>query len=130
MRSRKLQALDFVKRYFAQWGYSPSHSEIAAELDVSKKRVRELINQLARERMIDVVAGKHRGIILPEGGEISEAEVLVRLARAGWAISCEDKSLMPPGAAPFPKKGLLTLPFLDHKPDATGEGSSDGVQSG
>jgi SOS-response transcriptional repressor LexA len=83
MRSRKLQALDFIKRYFAQWGHSPTLGELAAELGVSTKRAYDLVHQLADERQIEVTAGKTRGIrLIDRAEELSEADVLLRLSRS------------------------------------------------
>lgn len=133
MSSRKLLALDFIKRYFARWGQSPTLGELAAALDVSTKRAHDLVHQLARERMIEHVSGKARGIrLLERGEELSEADVLVRLARMGWTIDAGDRVVQPPGGEPGPapalseallrtltKKGLHMLPLLDHVPDET-----------
>lgn len=122
MRSRKLQALDFIKRYIAQWGQSPSIGEVGAALGVSRKRAHELIHQLAREEMIRHARGKTRGIsLIDRGEEISEADMLLRLASDGWKVVQEDGTLT--------KNGLTGLPFLDHDPD-NGEGSSDGAKPG
>jgi SOS-response transcriptional repressor LexA len=123
MRSRKLQALDFIKRYYAQWGYSPSLSEIAAELGVSKKRAHGLVQQLSDDAQIRVVAGKQRGIVLPDRREeISEADVLLRLRQLGWRVAGAGDRL--PVGAPSPRpgvteKGLTILPRLDHDDDPT-----------
>jgi SOS-response transcriptional repressor LexA len=88
MRSRKLQALDFIKRYFAGFGQSPSLSELAAHLGVSVKRAHDLVEQLSDEEQIERVRGKTRGIRLPDRREeISEADVMVRLAQLGWHIA-------------------------------------------
>ncbi len=122
MRSRKLQALDFIKRYVAQWGQSPSIGEVAAALGVSRKRAHELIHQLAREEMIRHVRGKTRGIsLIDQGEEISEADMLLRLASEGWKIVND--------AGTLTKNGLISLPFLDHDPTDS-EGSCDGAKPG
>jgi len=131
MSSRKLLALDCIKRYFAQWGYSPTLGEIAAELDVSPKRAHDLVHQLAVAEMIEHVSGKPRGIRLIERGEeLSEADVLVRLSRMGWTVGIGSKVVHPPANEPGPaldlteallrtltEKGLHELPELDHDPD-------------
>jgi hypothetical protein len=114
MRSRKLQALDFIKRYFAQWGESPTLSELAAELGIGVKYAHELVGQLSRELQIKVVKGKKRGIVLIDRGEqISEADVLLLLAQRGWTIKAGALTATPP----LTKNGLPDLLFLDHKPD-------------
>ncbi|MDP8995104.1 MAG: MarR family transcriptional regulator [Pseudomonadota bacterium] len=136
MRSRKLQALDFIKRFFAQWGHSPTLSEIAAALGVSKQRASGLVERLSRERQIEVVASKPRGIRLPDrSGEFSEADVLLRLQQMGVHI-----------VGGLTEKGLPPLPELGHDPDRiepdrkplpggsgdgrSGAGSIDGAEAG
>ncbi|MFN3387460.1 MAG: LexA family protein [Allosphingosinicella sp.] len=123
MVSRKLQAFDFILRYFAAWGHSPSLDEIAAELGVSKQRADELVHALARDQMIRRIAGKRRGIrLIDRADELSEAEVLVRLRSLGWQIG-HDNSLT--------KIGLPDLPFLDHDDpaDCSGAGIDGGIDS-
>lgn len=147
MSSRKLLALDFIKRYFAQWGNSPTLGELAAALDVSTKRAHDLVHQLAQEQMIRRISGKTRGIeLVDRGEELSEADVLVRLAKLGWTIGAGNQVVQPPGQVPGPAhalsdallrtlstrsgqaastssgqalmdKGLHSLPRLDHAPD-------------
>lgn len=112
MRSRKLQALDFIKRYFAMFGHSPSYDEIAAALGVSKQRAAELVARLSAEAQIERVAGKVRSIGLPgRGAELSEADVLLRLKELGWAIAGDARTV----TAPLTEKRLTELPFLDHE---------------
>lgn len=134
MSSRKLIALDFIKRYFARWGYSPTLGELAAGLGVSTKRAHDLVHQLAIERMVEVTAGKTRGIRLPDRREeLSEADVLLSLAARGWTVAHGGLVLRPPEGPPesaaFPaellgalmEKGLHDLPLLDHDPDLDGD---------
>lgn len=152
MSSRKLLALDFIKRYFATWGRSPTLGEVAAVLGVSTKRAHDLVHQLANEKMIEHIAGQPRGIRLPDRSEeLSEADVLVRLAALGWTIGQGDRMIMPPlGAAfaigaegpipaapgspacgPLTEKGLHELFELDHDPgQATGAGTGIDGQCG
>ncbi|HEY0116271.1 MAG TPA: hypothetical protein VGB54_11155 [Allosphingosinicella sp.] len=115
MASRKLQALDFIKRYFAAYGDSPSLAEIGAELGVSRQHASDLVHQLAVDQMIRHVAGKRRGIrLIDRKEEISEADALVILARQGWIVN----------DAGLTKSGLPMLPELDHDP---GSGSGTGT---
>lgn len=146
MSSRKLQALDFVKRYFAQWGQSPTLSELGAELGISSKRAHDLVHQLAREEMIEHITGKPRGIrLLDRSEELSEADVLVMLSRLGFTIGKEGLVVQPPrhGNGPVQEltdrllrtltdKGLHGLPFLDHEePDSeAGEAGIHGQGEG
>lgn len=104
MRSRKLQALDFIRRYYAEWGSSPSYSEIGAHLGVSKQRVQELVEKLSTDQQIRQVAGKTRGIELVERGEeLSEAEVLLLAKKRGFTVF-----------GPLTENRLSGLPHLDH----------------
>ena len=116
MRSRKLQALTFVKRYFAIWGKSPTLSEIAAALGVSIKRAHELVEQLSDEEQLRRIRGKRRGIeLIDRGEEFSEADALLRLRALGWAIDEEVQRVgktQPPLARPLTEKGLPDLPYL------------------
>jgi hypothetical protein len=125
MRSRKLQALDFIKRYYAQWGHSPTLGELAAGLGgISTKRAYDLVHQLSDERQLEVTAGKTRGIrLLDRGEELSEADVLLRIAALGWTIVQGGRLILPPndpegmaaGAAlirGLTEKGLPPLDFI------------------
>jgi hypothetical protein len=134
MRSRKLQALDFVKRYFARWGQSPTLGELAASLDVSRKRAHALVHELADDHMVEVTAGKARGMrLMDHSEELSEADILLLLRARGWTIGRDTVLILPPnspeealvGAAiaqGVTEKGLHALPLLDH--DARLEGQS------
>lgn len=103
MSSRKLLALDFIKRYFADWGYSPTLGELASFLSVSTKRAHDLVHSLAVAKMIEHEAGKPRGIRLPDrGAELSEADVLLRLSAMGWTIGQGARMLLPPGTVDGP----------------------------
>jgi SOS-response transcriptional repressor LexA len=111
MRSRKLQALDFIKRYFVEWGHSPSLDEIGAALDVSKQRASALVEQLSLDKQIHVVKGKRRGIeLLDRGEQLSEADMLLRLKAMGFTVNPVAKIY----GHPLTETGLPALPFLDH----------------
>lgn len=143
MSSRKLLALDFIKRYFAQWGHSPTLGELAAHLDVSTKRAYDLVHQLAEDRMVEVTAGKTRGIrLVDRGEELSEADVLLKLSAMGWTIGQGSRVILPPGDPAsagvgaaiiqgLMEKGLHALPLLDHSAsDQTGVGNSGQEEEG
>lgn len=139
MSSRKLIALDFIKRYFARWGHSPTLGEIGAALDVSPKRAHDLVHQLATEKMIEHVAGKARGIrLIEKAEELCEADVLARLNRLGWTIGDGNRVIAPPageGGEPdelalplltgLTEKGLPELPILDHDADGVESAGTD-----
>ncbi|HEY0131647.1 MAG TPA: hypothetical protein VGB57_09595 [Allosphingosinicella sp.] len=112
MRSRKLQALDFIKRYFAEWGHSPSLDEIGAALEVSKQRASELVQQLCDEDQIQRVVGKRRGIVLIDRGEqLSEADVLLRIKQLGWSVNASEGTV----GRTLTQTGLPDVPELDYK---------------
>jgi hypothetical protein len=142
MSSRKLIALRFIKTYFARWGHSPTLGELAAELDVSRKRAYDLVHQLADEQMIEVVAGKARGIrLISRGEELSEADIVLRLVAMGWTVGHGEHVLIPPESAvaspgvlhlpikALTTKGLHDLPYLDHRPGADGAWESEDGES-
>jgi hypothetical protein len=128
MSSRKLHALDFIKRYFAKWAYSPTIGEIAAELKVSRQRAHDIVHRMAVEKMIEVVAGKPRGIrLIDRAEELSEADVLLRLLSEGWTVAHGDKIVVPPegdsgsiaqlALVQLTRTGLSELLELDHVPE-------------
>lgn len=143
MSSRKLQALDFIKRYFLEWGHSPTRGEIAAELGVSTKRAHDLVDRLANDQMVERETGKTRGIrLVDRSEELTEADVLLRLSALGWTIGQGSRVIPPPtnpadaaiGAAivqGLMEKGLHALPLLDHVPDdTTGAGINENTRQG
>lgn len=112
-RSRKLIALDFIRRYFIAFGKSPSLEEIAGELEVSKPRIGELLDALVQDGSIERTPGQTRGIrLIDRTEELSEAEVLARLSGMGWQVNDPDRVLQPP----LTETGLNNLPLLDDKP--------------
>jgi hypothetical protein len=114
MSSRKLQALAFIKRYFVDWGYSPTLGEIGAGLSVSRKRAHELVEALADDGMITVTPGKTRGIhLVDRTEELTEHDVLTRLLAEGWTIGDGSRIILPPGQG-VTENGLFLLPLLDH----------------
>lgn len=124
MVSRKLQALAFIHRYIAEWVKSPSYGEIAAALDVSRERAKELVRQLKREGLIVRESGAHRGISLPPGDEApgtapnaapSAAEAVRVLRAEGWVVDPRARALGPL-SDPITNPPLPRLPDLDHIP--------------
>ena len=82
--SLKRLALEFIKRYWAEFGGSPSYGEIAAALVTNRERVRVIVHQLHREGMVRLTGGR-RGIMLPDLAEnFSESDALRRLRDLGW----------------------------------------------
>lgn len=129
MRSRKLQAHDFIKRYFARWGHSPTLGELSSHLGVSRKRAYDLVHQLSEEQQIEVVAGRTRGIrLIDRSEELCEADVLARLVTFGWTVGRENEMIAPPLKLSFPtppltEKGLPPLDYIEDEAVETGDGS-------
>lgn len=65
MASFRVLVLRFVRRYFTDYGLSPSQGEITRALDVSRSRVREAIRSLTDDGLLLRVPGE-RGLRLPD----------------------------------------------------------------
>jgi SOS-response transcriptional repressor LexA len=132
MSSRKVQALDFIKRYFAEWGRSPSLGEIGAALGVSRQRAHELVAQLKSEAYIRNTAGQRRGLRLVDPKqEMSVADALLVLSEAGWKVFNDVQFVaLPLGemAEPLTFPELPEVADLDHIPPIEfGAGRDDGA---
>lgn len=111
MRSRKLQALDFILGYFARWGGSPSLEEIASALSVTRQSAHYLVKQLAADGRVLHTPGVHRGLRLVDPqAAISLAQALLVLRRCGVLKD-----------APLTDEELTGLPVLDHDPGSAPE---------
>lgn len=55
---------EFIQSYIAEHKVPPSHREIAAACFISKGTVSTVLWRLENRRLIDLVPGKARGIIL------------------------------------------------------------------
>src|SRR5258707_99321 len=132
MSSMQNLALDFINRYFCRWGQSPTLGELAAHLGTSRKRAHEIVRQLAAKQMIEVVAGKARGIRLVDRTmELSEQAVLARLLAEGWTVGAGSRIIFPPGEVEgVTENGLFLLPLLDHlaEADQMGMGIDGGTE--
>lgn len=133
MVSRKLQALRFIKEYFAEFGKSPSLGEIGNALGVSRQRAAELVQQLETDKDIVRKPGG-RGILLTEPAlMLSRSDALLILQAAGWKVRVDGRHLgLPTDAFGYPLTdcGLPLLPELDHIPDVSGENSDDRTDGG
>lgn len=117
MSSRKLQVLDFIKRYYAAWGSSPSYGEIAAGLTISRTRAKAIVNRLASEGQINREPGGRRGITLPVPAHpLTEADALLLLRREGWTVDA-DAQRLDLSASPCTNPTLPPVFDLDHIPD-------------
>lgn len=93
MNSRKLQALEFIQRYYIE------------------TRVQALIRVLERDGLVRRVRGKSRGIMLiGHAKHISDLDALLQLQRRGWTINQGRMELVPPLSCP----SLPWPPKLDH----------------
>lgn len=109
MASQRLLVLDFVRRYFDRWKYSPSQGEIAAGLNIDTGKVRRAIRSLARDELLIRRPGS-RGLMLPD----TEAEALRQLRALGWIINPTEEVIA--------KSTLLSAPELDYpEPDREGQ---------
>ena len=111
MASQRLLVLQFVRRYIADWGYSPSQGEIAAGLDIHRSRVRRAIRSLVRDGLLIRNAGS-RGLALPDAA----AEAIRQLRALGWVVNPTEESVI--------KATLLPPAALDY-PGSAGDGEAD-----
>lgn len=121
MASRRLQVLAFVRSYISRMNGSPSLGEIAAGIDISRTRARELVKALVREGQLLRRPGP-RGLMLPSA--IDEAKRQLR--ELGWQIDeafvCASAPV-PPGGAHSTLHGPPMLDYLP--PDGEGEDGED-----
>lgn len=106
--SRKLQVLEFIRRYLTDWGCSPSLGEIANALDISRTRARQHVKRLVAEGRLVRGAGRERNLRLPPE-EMSAVEAVRVLRASGWKVD-EDAEAADPCAI----STLAGLPLLDH----------------
>lgn len=111
--SRKLAALEFIKRHFAERGAPPSFSEIGAGLGVSRKRASVIAHQLAADKMILLTPRKRRGISLPNRAVHISLGDARPLREEGWVINRGALRL----DMPVTNLNLPLIPDLDHIPD-------------
>lgn len=92
--NRRVNALEFIKRYFVMHGSSPSLREIAAAIGTSAQRVSGILGDL--EQQGHILRGKgRRSIRLPDrSDEISESD-LVLLARRRGLLVIRDGRIAP-----------------------------------
>ncbi|WP_267348709.1 hypothetical protein [Sphingomonas sp. GM_Shp_2] len=116
--SRKLQALRFIKQFYAEWGSSPSLEEIGAGLGVSRQRAHALVCKLAADRLIVRRPG-NRGILLPDPAlMMSRSDALLLLQAGGWKVTVDGANVGIPACDVWPltESGLPLIAELDHIP--------------
>lgn len=85
--SRRVLALEFIRRYFRDYGQSPSFGEIAAGLNIPTSRVGAIVEELEHRGEIIRATGQTRGIMLPEAiHQLSDSQVQLILIRRGWIV--------------------------------------------
>jgi SOS-response transcriptional repressor LexA len=84
--NRRVNALEFIRRYFVAHGASPSLREIAAAIGTSVQRVSAIVHDL--EQTGDILRGiGRRSIRLPDRtDELSESELVLLARRRGLLI--------------------------------------------
>lgn len=101
------RAYKFILAYLAEHeGCSPSGLEIAAALQVSHTRAKDLIHRLAVKKMIERPPGAQRAIRIPG--------LQAELRRLGFVVNPDGETLELPG---LPQGQLPRLPDLVHLPD-------------
>lgn len=109
--SRRVNALEFIRRYFVTYGSSPSLREIGAAIGASAQRVCGILGDL--EQQGHILRGKgRRSIRLPDRtDELSESD-LVLLARRRGLLVIRDSMI---ASAPPIALTNLELPSLDQQ---------------
>ena len=62
MTFKQRQTLNFIKNFIKKNGYSPSHREIAAAMDVTEPTARSHVLSLQRRKHIEMIPGAKRSI--------------------------------------------------------------------
>ena len=61
---RQQDTLDILKRLIEEKGYSPTHFEVAEELDIKMSGVQRHLKALERKGFISMTPGKSRSIVV------------------------------------------------------------------
>tara|TARA_R100001509_G_C4813461_1_gene197224 strand:+ start:305 stop:517 length:213 start_codon:yes stop_codon:yes gene_type:complete len=70
MTKRQAEALSFLKKFWAENGYSPSYRDIANELSINDSSAHSLINGLKDRGYVEVMTGRARSIKLTEKSNV------------------------------------------------------------
>lgn len=115
---RKLIVLAIVKQHYIDHGVSPTISEIAGAMAVSKTRVQSLVRRLEHDGLVKRVRGARRGIMLANRAkQVSTLDALLQLQGEGWLVNLGRLELVAP---PCPELTLPLRPQLDHVPPSHG----------
>lgn len=64
LTQRQTQALRFITGFIGEHGMPPTRTDLAIELDITRKAAHVLIHTLAKKGHIEIIAGSSRGIRL------------------------------------------------------------------
>lgn len=109
---RRDQALAFIIERIVRTSICPTLDEIGQALEVSKPRVRELIDQLVDAGLIERTVGTQRNLRVRDVAQC-RSMVEVSLRRLGWATASPEGTLEPTR----PKVQLPMLAPFEHIPD-------------
>lgn len=110
---KKELVLAFIIDWLARWDRAPSYREIAVAQGISVQRVGQLVDQLARDGLIERTPGGQRALRVVDVAEtrLVLTEVLRRL---GFAAPAEPGHIAP---APLTQDKLPMLPDPDYPPE-------------
>lgn len=69
LTQRQTQALRFITEFMGDQGIPPTRTDLAIELDITRKAAHVLIHTLAKKGHLEIIAGSSRGIRLITDGE-------------------------------------------------------------
>lgn len=87
MTPRQKRLLDFIRRFVAEHGLSPTYAQMQAELGLSSKSgAHRLVELLVEEGKLVRRPGRVRGIELPgvDLSAVPTSELVAALERRGW----------------------------------------------
>jgi len=113
MVSLRLQVLDFIHEYIAQWRHSPSLGEIAAAVGVRRQYAHQIVGNLTASGLLIKIPGP-RGLRLPQ-----QRDEAVQLLRSlGWNV--DDR------AHEATNRRLMEGPAIDYTPPSAIKRGSSG----
>jgi SOS-response transcriptional repressor LexA len=109
---RRDEVLAFLVERIARTGICPTIADVAAGMELSNARVRELVGQLVERGIIEKTPGAQRNLRVRDVAH-SRSIVMQTMLRLGWPIA------EPMGALqqPCPKEQLPIMPPFEHLPD-------------
>lgn len=114
MTSRRLLALEAVRRHYSAYGCSPSFSELGTAIGVPAQRVSAIVRDLVRTGQIGHTPGRPRSITLPDiATMLSTSQLLLLLQARGLLVQVMPATMAAEGLAnvfPVPIVTESTLP--------------------